>query len=44
MAGLGSNSDQEEKRIVHAACDSTFVIDGKTVNLRHKMTKWEGCI
>ena len=28
----------------HANGDGTFVIDGETVNLRHKMTKWQDCI
>jgi len=38
------NPDREEKRTFHAKGDGTFIIDGETVNLRHKMTKWEGCI
>ena len=39
-----SNPDRNEKRTFHAKGDGTFIIDGETVNLRHKMTKWEGCI
>ncbi|GHT36497.1 hypothetical protein FACS189427_08220 [Planctomycetales bacterium] len=38
------NPDREEKRTFHAKGDGTFIIDGETVNLRHKMTKWEDCI
>ncbi len=39
-----SNPDREEQRTFHARGDGTFVMDGETVNLRHKMTKWEDCI
>ena len=39
-----SNPDRVEKRTFHAVGDGTFIIDGETVNLRHKMTKWEDCI
>jgi len=39
-----SNPDREEKRTFHAKGDGTFIIDGETVDLRHKMTKWEDCI
>ena len=39
-----SNPDRMEKRTFHAKGDGTFIIDGETVNLRHKMTKWGGCI
>ena len=39
-----SNPDRKEKRTFHAKGDGTFIIDGETVNLRHKMTKWEDCI
>ena len=39
-----SNPDREERRTFHAVGDGTFVMDGETVNLRHKMTKWEDCI
>ena len=38
------NPDREDKRTFHAKGDGTFIIDGETVNLRHRMTKWEGCI
>ena len=39
-----SNPNRAEKRTFHAKGDGTFIIDGETINLRHKMTKWEGCI
>ena len=39
-----SNPDRAEKRTFHAKGDGTFIIDGETVNLRHRMTKWEDCI
>ena len=39
-----SNPDRVEKRTFHAKGDGTFIIDGETIDLRHKMTKWENCI
>ena len=39
-----SNPDRKEKRTFHANGDGTFVIDGETVDLRRKMTKWENVI
>jgi flavin reductase (DIM6/NTAB) family NADH-FMN oxidoreductase RutF len=33
-----------DARSFHAVGDGTFVIDGETVDLRHKMTKWQDCI
>jgi flavin reductase (DIM6/NTAB) family NADH-FMN oxidoreductase RutF len=33
-----------DQRKFHAVGDGTFVIDGETVDLRHKMTKWQHCI
>ncbi|MDR0882859.1 MAG: flavin reductase family protein [Candidatus Adiutrix sp.] len=33
-----------DQRTFHANGDGTFVIDGETINLRHKMTKWQDCI
>ncbi|MDR0339066.1 MAG: flavin reductase family protein [Desulfovibrio sp.] len=39
-----SNPSPEDARSFHAVGDGTFIIDGETVNLRHKMTKWKDCI
>ena len=33
-----------DARSFHAVGDGTFIIDGELVNLRHRMTKWHGCI
>ena len=33
-----------DARSFHAVGDGTFIIDGKVINLRHKMTKWRDCI
>jgi flavin reductase (DIM6/NTAB) family NADH-FMN oxidoreductase RutF len=33
-----------DARSFHAVGDGTFIIDGEVVNLRRKMTKWQGCI
>jgi flavin reductase (DIM6/NTAB) family NADH-FMN oxidoreductase RutF len=33
-----------DTRSFHAVGDGTFIIDGETVNLRHKMIKWQDCI
>jgi hypothetical protein len=38
------HSAPEDKRTFHAVGDGTFIIDGETRNLRHRMTKWQHCI
>jgi flavin reductase (DIM6/NTAB) family NADH-FMN oxidoreductase RutF len=38
------NPAPEDARTFHAVGDGTFIIDGEVVNLRHAMTKWQGCI
>ena len=38
------NPDRKERRTFHANGDGTFVIDGRTLNLREKMTKWQSII
>ena len=35
---------RKERRTFHANGDGTFVIDGATVNLRKRMTKWQAII
>jgi flavin reductase (DIM6/NTAB) family NADH-FMN oxidoreductase RutF len=35
---------RKERRTFHANGDGTFVIDGRTVNLRRRMTKWQAII
>jgi hypothetical protein len=34
------NDKKKEKRTFHANGDGTFVVDGRTINLKDKMTKW----
>ena len=35
---------RKERRTFHANGDGTFVVDGRTVNLRTRMTKWQAII
>ncbi|MDR3176985.1 MAG: flavin reductase family protein [Desulfovibrio sp.] len=46
LRGIRAWSDPapEDSRSFHAVGDGTFIIDGETVNLRRRMTKWQGCI
>ncbi|MCL2020795.1 MAG: flavin reductase family protein [Betaproteobacteria bacterium] len=39
-----SNPMPADTRSFHAVGDGTFIIDGETVNLRNRMTKWQECI
>lgn len=32
--------EREERRVIHHNGDGTFVVDGKTINLKEKMVKW----
>ncbi len=32
---------RKERRTIHAVGDGTFVVDGRTLNLKKKMTKWK---
>jgi flavin reductase (DIM6/NTAB) family NADH-FMN oxidoreductase RutF len=36
--------DRKERRTFHANGDGTFVVDGRTLNLRKRMTKWQSVI
>ena len=36
--------DRKEQRTFHANGDGTFVVDGQTINLRKRMTKWQSII
>ena len=38
------NPSPVDARSFHAVGDGTFIIDGEVINLRRKMTKWQGCI
>ncbi len=38
------NPDRKERRTFHANGDGTFVVDGRTMNLRKRMTKWQSII
>ena len=38
------NPSPTDTRSFHAVGDGTFLVDGEVINLRHKMTKWQGCI
>ena len=33
--------DRKERRTIHANGDGTFVVDGRTINLKKKMVKWK---
>ena len=39
-----ANPSRKERRTIHANGDGTFVVDGRTVNLKSKMTKWPSFI
>ena len=34
----------KERRTFHANGDGTFVIDGRTINLKKRMVKWQGLL
>jgi hypothetical protein len=36
--------DRKERRTFHANGDGTFKVDGRTLDLRKKMTKWQSVI
>jgi flavin reductase (DIM6/NTAB) family NADH-FMN oxidoreductase RutF len=36
--------DRKERRTFHAIGDGTFVVDGRTLDLRERMTKWQSII
>lgn len=36
--------DRKERRTFHANGDGTFAVDGRTLDLRKKMTKWQSVI
>jgi flavin reductase (DIM6/NTAB) family NADH-FMN oxidoreductase RutF len=38
------NPKRKERRTFHANGDGTFVVDGKTLNLKKKMTMWQSII
>lgn len=38
------DQDRKERRTFHANGDGTFVVDGRTRNLRKRMTKWQSVI
>ncbi|GHV54068.1 flavin reductase [Deltaproteobacteria bacterium] len=33
-----------DRRTFHAVGDGTFIVDGESINLRDRMTKWQDCI
>jgi hypothetical protein len=35
---------RKERRTFHANGDGTFVVDGRTINLKKKMVKWQGML
>jgi flavin reductase (DIM6/NTAB) family NADH-FMN oxidoreductase RutF len=35
---------RKERRTFHANGDGTFVVDGRTINLKKKMVKWQGLL
>jgi flavin reductase (DIM6/NTAB) family NADH-FMN oxidoreductase RutF len=38
------NPDAPDQRTFHAVGDGTFIIDGETIDLKRRMTKWQHCI
>ena len=38
------NPKCRDKRTFHARGDGTFIIDGESIDLRERMTKWQSCI
>ena len=36
-----TDPERKERRTIHANGDGTFVVDGKTINLKKKMVKWQ---
>ncbi|MDR2034926.1 MAG: flavin reductase family protein [Helicobacteraceae bacterium] len=38
------NPHRKERRVFHANGDGTFTIDGRTIDLKSDMTKWQDCI
>lgn len=36
-----TDSEREERRTIHHNGDGTFVVDGRTINLKEKMVKWK---
>ena len=36
-----SNPDRKERRTFHANGDGTFVVDGRTIDLKSRMVKWQ---
>jgi flavin reductase (DIM6/NTAB) family NADH-FMN oxidoreductase RutF len=39
-----TNPKRRERRTFHAVGDGTFVVDGRTLNLRKRMVKWQSII
>ncbi|MGA3051467.1 MAG: flavin reductase family protein [Chitinispirillaceae bacterium] len=35
-----TDAERKERRTIHANGDGTFVVDGRTINLKEKMVKW----
>ena len=38
------NPTAPDQRAFHAVGDGTFIIDGETIDLKQRMTKWQSCI
>ena len=36
-----TDPDREERRTIHHNGDGTFVVDGRTIDLKKKMVKWK---
>ena len=39
-----TDPDRKERRTIHANGDGTFVVDGRTLNLKKKMVKWQSFV
>jgi len=36
-----TDPERQERRTIHHNGDGTFVVDGRTINLKAKMVKWQ---
>ena len=39
-----TDSKRNERRTIHHNGDGTFIVDGRTINLKKKMTKWQAFV
>ncbi|MGO9177120.1 MAG: hypothetical protein ACLPT6_14330 [Desulfobaccales bacterium] len=39
-----TDPERQGRRMIHANGDGTFVVDGRTINLKKKMVKWQAFV